>query len=93
MIYFITILLLLSIGVNWFLITKSVALMDVVDELQTYNELRTNDIQQLLTRMLERMRAIDSAGLFESDDEVGSVFTQLKEVIEYYNTLLSDDVD
>jgi hypothetical protein len=34
--------------------------------------------------MLNTMKSIDSSGAFESDDEVGSIFTQLKETIEYY---------
>jgi hypothetical protein len=34
--------------------------------------------------MLERMREIDLNGSFESDDEVGSVFTQLKDIVETY---------
>jgi len=34
--------------------------------------------------MLDEMREIDLNGSFESDDEVGSTFTQLKELIEIY---------
>jgi hypothetical protein len=34
--------------------------------------------------MLEEMRAIDIRGSFEADDEVGSVFTQLKALIQKY---------
>ncbi len=34
--------------------------------------------------MLQTMKDIDSTGAFESDDEVGSVFNQLKETIEIY---------
>ena len=34
--------------------------------------------------MLNEMREIDIKGSFESDDEVGSVFSQLKETIETY---------
>jgi len=34
--------------------------------------------------MLAKMREIDLKGSFESDDEVGDVFTQLKEIIETY---------
>jgi hypothetical protein len=30
------------------------------------------------------MREIDLNGSFESDDEVGSVFTQLKDIVETY---------
>jgi hypothetical protein len=40
--------------------------------------------------MLEQMREIDLKGSFESDDEVGSVFTQLKTIIEIYNNIEQD---
>lgn len=40
--------------------------------------------QQTLEKMLEQMRAIDIKGSFEADDEVGTVFTELKELIEKY---------
>jgi predicted metal-dependent peptidase len=38
--------------------------------------------------MLEDMRAIDLRGSFESDDEVGTVFTELKDIIEKYKNTL-----
>jgi hypothetical protein len=34
--------------------------------------------------MLKTMREIDIKGSFESDDEVGAVFTELKGIIETY---------
>ena len=41
---------------------------------------RVNKVQQELTE-------IDSTGHFESDDEVGSIFTSIKEVIDELNDL------
>jgi hypothetical protein len=38
-----------------------------------------------LNNMLESMREIDIRGSFEADDEVGVVFTELKDLIESYN--------
>jgi hypothetical protein len=43
-----------------------------------------DDSQSTLEKMLEEMRAIDIRGSFEADDEVGSVFTQLKALIQKY---------
>jgi len=46
---------------------------NVVDESQT-----------TLEKMLDEMRALDIKGSFEADDEVGAVFTELKNLIEKY---------
>lgn len=46
----------------------------------------TTDI--LLRRMLNDMREIDDRGIFEKDDEVGSVFEQLKILIKFYTNLI-----
>ena len=35
------------------------------------------------------MRTIDLKGAFEADDEVGSVFNELKTIIEEYNKKLN----
>ena len=40
--------------------------------------------QATLEKMLEEMRTLDIKGSFEADDEVGTVFTELKELIEKY---------
>ena len=41
-----------------------------------------------LEKMLEEMKEIDIRGSFEADDEVGVVFTELKNIIEKYKTNL-----
>jgi hypothetical protein len=48
---------------------------------------RENETKKNLNIMLEQMRDIDIRGSFESDDEVGAVFTQLKNLIEQYNNV------
>jgi len=40
--------------------------------------------QATLEKMLEEMRTIDIKGSFEADDEVGTVFAELKDLIEKY---------
>ena len=55
-------------------------LVDVINEYDT----RQIDTQIKVESMLERMKEIDLNGSFESDDEVGSVFTQLKDIVETY---------
>ena len=50
----------------------------------------TEETKEALEFMLSQMREIDLRGSFESDDEVGSVFTQLKTIIEVYNNIEQD---
>ena len=40
------------------------------------------EVQQSLIAILSRIRAIDSKGIFENDDEVGQTFKQISEVIK-----------
>ena len=53
------------------------------DLMQDYIE-RELKTEITLDSMLEKMREIDLRGSFESDDEVGAVFSELKETIETY---------
>ena len=54
------------------------------DELDDANYSSLNSLE----KMLEEMRGIDIRGSFESDDEVGVVFGELKSVIEKYKNNL-----
>jgi hypothetical protein len=58
-------------------------------------ETRVNDYVNLsddtidtLEKMLSEMRELDIKGSFESDDEVGVVFKELKDTIERYKNTL-----
>jgi competence protein ComGC len=53
------------------------------DSAQEYFDNQINT-QIKLESMLKQMKEIDLKGSFESDDEVGAVFTQLKDIIETY---------
>ena len=53
------------------------------DSAQEYFDNQINT-QIKLESMLKQMREIDLKGSFESDDEVGTVFTELKNTIETY---------
>lgn len=82
-IFIIFILLLVST----FLIIRSLSLikrMEMLEDLITVYDIREDNTKKALNEMLTRMREIDSRGSFESDDEVGYVFTQLKTIIEEY---------
>jgi hypothetical protein len=47
---------------------------------------RQDDTLITLENMLGEMKQIDLKGSFESDDEVGVVFSELKNTIESYKT-------
>ena len=74
-------------------------LMVVVLGFTTFNLLKKNERQEdILAGYMEylsrisgiielsdkKLKEIDHKGSFESDDEVGSVFTQLKDIVETY---------
>ncbi len=44
-----------------------------------------NGVVQTITEANERMQAADIRGSFESDDEVGTVFTELKGIVKELN--------
>ena len=71
-------ILLLIRGINF--VKQNEKLLDTINEYDS----RQIDTQIKVESMLEKMREIDLKGSFESDDEVGDVFTQLKEIIETY---------
>ena len=82
-----TIIVLLTLT-NIFFIVRGTQLVKQIEEIQTnYNDFSEDTISALET-MLEEMRQIDIRGSFESDDEVGVVFNELKDIIEKYKNNL-----
>jgi hypothetical protein len=71
----IIILFIISLAINILLILRGISLV---------NEYTLDRLES----MLNEMRAIDLKGSFESDDEVGVVFTELKDIIEKYKNTL-----
>ena len=83
--YMVVVLLIAS---NIFFVIKGTQLVKQIEEIQTsYSDFSEDTISALET-MLEEMRQIDIRGSFESDDEVGVVFNELKDVIEKYKNNL-----
>ena len=85
--FLLIILLPASIIFNVLLLMRGINLVkqneQLLDTIRDYDN-RQIDTQIKVESMLEKMREIDLKGSFESDDEVGDVFTQLKEIIETY---------
>ena len=64
-------------------VALSYAIYNTLSKLEKYEEF----LQQEVTRneaLLEALREIDSREMFEKDDEVGSIFYQIKETIERF---------
>lgn len=78
-------LLAASLFLNVILIYRGQNLIKEMEDLQVFTEEQTQEYRTTLNTMLERMREIDIRGSFESDDEVGVVFNELKDLIESYN--------
>ena len=58
-------------------------LMKKTELLETWVE----DFGDRVTRVNQELSEIDSTGHFEADDEVGSIFTSIKEVVNELNDL------
>ena len=80
-------ILTISILLNILLFVRGMALVDQNEQLADAVIEADNvveDSQATLEKMLEEMRTLDIKGSFEADDEVGTVFTELKELIKKY---------
>ena len=60
-------------------IFSSIALFYALKRINQYENLITQ-IQQIIQFSAERMKVVDSKGTFESDDEVGFFFKEIKEI-------------
>ena len=85
--FLLIILLPASIIFNILLLIRGINLVkqneQLIDAIEGYDD-RQIRTQDKLEAMLQQMRDIDIRGSFESDDEVGAVFSELKETIETY---------
>lgn len=79
--------LVVSLIANGILIYRGITLIRELETIETqYNNL-IDTYEETTTEMLEQMKSLDLNGSFEADDEVGAVFTQLKDLIESYKEL------
>jgi predicted PurR-regulated permease PerM len=88
MITVLIIIICILLGLSIFLIHRGMVLVSQSNELRNilteYID-REETTEKALQSMLARMKELDMNGSFESDDEVGYVFTQLKNIIEEYS--------
>ena len=76
----------LSIILNVILLYRGIRLVRNIEDLQDMVVDVNEDVLTSLETMQEEMKQIDIRGSFESDDEVGAVFSELKNVIERYKS-------
>ncbi len=87
----ITIFAIASVLLNVYLIYRGITLLDAAQAiLQQKNDIIDKNYI-LFEKLLSDLRNIDLRGAFESDDEVGSTFAQIKEMVEFYRKLIEDD--
>lgn len=75
-------ILLISMYGNYSLLKLTERLEDEIDKLDVDAGRKLNLTKQRINTALSKMRDLDYNGAFESDDEVGSVFKELKNCIE-----------
>ena len=80
--FIIFVLLGVCIYVIFNLLKKLEKYEDQFEEYQKFIETETNRNEALL----EALRQIDNRQMFEKDDDVGSIFYQIKETIERFKT-------
>lgn len=66
--------------VNWNLLQK-------VELLETW----VGDYSDRVSNTYQELKKIDSTGHFEADDEIGSIFTSIKETIEELNKYIEEE--
>ena len=64
-------------------------LLNKVELLETWVE----DFSERVESTWEEIKTIDSTGHFEADDEVGSIFTSIKDTIEELNQYIEEDTN
>ena len=83
--------ILLGLLVVIFIIESYVVwnLLNKVELLETWVE----DFSDRVAGTWEEIKTIDSTGHFESDDEIGSIFTSIKETIQELNQYIEEDTN
>ena len=76
--------------ISIFLFIRGISLVkrnEMLEDVIIKYDMREEETKRVLELMMTQMKEIDIRGSFEADDEVGAVFTQLKNVIETYNNI------
>ena len=74
------------------LITESYVIWNLLSKVELL-ETWVEDFSDRVAGTWEEIKKIDSTGHFESDDEIGSIFTSIKETIEELNQYIEEDTN
>ena len=87
MIYILLISLLLSTLLNIFLVISLKKTFNQIDLLENW----LVDFKLLIKNTYNKLKSIDNRGIFEKDDDVGVLFTDLLNIIKLTNTRIQND--
>ena len=82
-----SILLISSLFANYNLLKNYERSEEYVENLETW----VSEFSKTITEMNQQLKNIDNKGSFESDDEVGYFYKELKKIINQLNTLGEDE--
>ncbi len=71
------------------LVAAGYGIFNLINKLEKYEDFIEAD-QQRNEALLETLRIIDEKQMFEKDDEVGSLFNQIKETIQSFKEFNKD---
>jgi hypothetical protein len=80
---------LVCLLVIWNLLRKIEGIEDAYKDVTTTNII----LYESLENTYKKMQEIDDRGIFESDDETGAVFTQLRDTLEVASVALQGDMN
>jgi len=78
-----SVVLLVGFYVIWNLLRKVERLEDSTNDYAEY----LYNISEVIQQMDERVNELDSKGIFESDDEIGFFFTEIKAIQSILNSI------
>ena len=84
---FLLILLFASVAVNVFLLITLKKLFNQVDILEDW----IINFKKSVENTFNKLKDIDDRGIFEKDDDVGFLFSDLKQIIESLNKKIKDE--
>lgn len=93
LIIILSILLIISVYINFNLYNKNAVLYDQLDNVNKLETQSVDLVENLLfayIKILTKLKRVDSRGSFESDDEIGFVFKAIKTTIEDLKTELEN---
>ena len=81
------ILLFISVTVNVFLLITSKKLFNQIDILEDW----IINFKKSVENTYNKLKDIDNRGIFEKDDDVGFLFSDLKQIIESLNKKVKEE--